>query len=733
MAGTLMGKAALPLSYITALKRHAWLASSTFVSVLIGVTAISLAISPRLYETSARLMVGQKEVGLSALGQELSNINNQSPSKAADPVATQAELVQSQQILRGALKRALSEGKIPIEKLPTLEELKTGIKVEIVPATSILEISYTHSDPKIAADLLNQIAKLVIAENTKLIRAEATSLRNFLEEQIPEQKQRLQKAEQAERRYRETYSFVASNIQTEGLIESLSSLENQERQLRAQLQEARKQESSLQQVVGANTPTGAYIVNRIGQDEQIKELNKQITATEVAIASARTRWTDQHPEVLALAQKRDELRSLYNQQISQIIPANQTVDSNDIAANQLSQDLISRYILVESERKGLEDKLKVVQRDIEGLRSRVAKIPYSQQSLVALTREREKAEKALKTLDDKLEEARITEGQILSNIRIVGEAEIPLAPVSPKPLVIFVLSTVVGIIAAGLLVLLLELMQSKLRDAEEVEAWLDTPVLGVLPKLNPKTFNLAALDSLLDNPEYVEPYRMLLKTLESLGKEQSKIIIVSSVAFGEGKSSVALHLAAVAGILSRRTLIVSADLQHPVYHNLLNVPAYPGLTEVVTDNLPLLDLVQPTSIPNLSVLPSGRIPSRPSTIIEKMSMDRILEEAAQHYDYVIVDASPISSNADAATLSQSADGVILVVKPNSTSKDAAFRAISNLQKSGSTLLGVVINETVLPVEKELAVLTPVDEHQQLPPAKSFFSGSIVKNTSNSIH
>lgn len=727
-----MGKAVLPLSYITALKRHAWLASSTFVSVLIGVTAISLAISPRLYETSARLMVGQKEVGISALGQELTNINNQSPSKAADPVATQAELVKSQQILRGALKRALSEGKIPIEKLPTLEELKAGIKVEIVPATSILEISYTNSDPKVTAVILNQIAKLVIAENTKLIRAEATSLRNFLEEQIPEQQKRLQKAEQAERRYREAYSFVASNSQTEGLIASLSSLENEERQLRAQLQEARQKEVSLQQVVGANTPSGAYVVNRIGQDEQLKELNKQITNVEVAITDARSRWTDQHPQVVSLVQKRDELRALYNQQLSQIIPQSQTVNSNEVASNDLSQELISRYIIVESERKGLQDKLRVVQRDVEALRSRVAQIPNSQQSLVALTREREKAEKALKTLDDKLEEARIAEGQILSNIRIVGEAEIPLEPVSPKPLVIFVLSTVVGIIASALLVLLLELLQSKLRDADEVEAWLDTPVLGVLPKLNPKTFNLAALDSLLDNAEYVEPYRMLLKTLESLGKEQSKIIIVSSVGFGEGKSSVALHLAAVAGILSRRTLIVSADLQHPIYHNLLDVPAYPGLTEVVTDNLPLLDLVKSTSIPNLSVLPSGRIPSRPSTIIEKMSMDRLLEEAAQHYDYVIVDASPISTNADAATLSQSADGVILVVKPNSTSKDAAFRAITDLQKSGSTLLGVVINETVLPVEKELAVLTPVDEHQHLPPAKTFFSDSMVKNTSNSI-
>ncbi|BAY25944.1 lipopolysaccharide biosynthesis [Calothrix sp. NIES-2100] len=728
-----MGKAVLPLSYITALKRHVWLASSTFVSVLIGVTAISLAISPKLYETSARLMVGQKEVGISALGQELTNINNQTPSKAADPVATQAELIKSQQILRGALKRALSEGKIPIEKLPPLEELKMGIKVEIVPATSILEISYTNTDPKVATVLLNQIAQLVIAENTKLIRSEATSLRNFLEEQIPEQQKKLQTAEQAERKYREAYSFVASDVQTNGLIESLSSLENEARQLRAQLQEAKKKEISLQQVIGANTPTGAYIFNRIGQDEQIKELNKQITNVEVAITDARSRWTDQHPQVVSLVQKRDELRALYNQQLSQIIPENQTVNPKEIASNQLSQDIISRYIVVESERKGLEDKLRVVQSDVESLRSRVAKIPVSQQSLVALAREREKAEKALKTLDDKLEEARIAEGQILSNIRIVGEAEIPTDPVSPRPLVIVVLSTVVAIIAAGLLVLLLELMQSRLRDAAEVEAWLDTPVLGVLPKFNPKTFSLATLDSLLDNSEYVEPYRMLLKTLESLGKEQSKVIIVSSVGFGEGKSSVVLHLAAVAGILSRRTLIVSADLQHPIYHNLLDVPAYPGLTEVVTDNLPLLDLVQPTSIPNLSVLPSGRIPNRPSTIIEKLSMDKLLKEAAQHYDYVIVDASPISSNADAATLSQSADGVVLVVKPNSTSKNAALQAISDLQKSGATLLGVVINETVLPIEKELAVLTPIDEHQQLPPARSVFSGPIVKDTSNSIH
>lgn len=727
-----MGKAAFPLSSLSALKRHSWAAALTFVSVLVGVTAISLAISPRLYEASIRLLVGQKEVGLSSLGQELTDINNRAPSKAADPVATQAELVKSPQVLRSALKKFQKNSQIPVEKLPPIEQLQQSIKVEIIPATNILQISYQNPYPKVATDLLNEIAKLVMIENTKLIRTEASSVRKFLEDQIAQQQIKLKTAELAERKYRETYSLVASETQTQGLIESLTSLENQERQLRAQLQEARNKDQSLQQVVGVNNSQGAYIAGRVGQDEQLKELQKQLTSVEIAITDARFRWTDEHPNVLALLHKRDELRGLYNQQLSQIIPADQTVSTDQVASNQLSQELVSLYITSHIERQGLENKLNVVQSDIQGLRSRVARIPSSQQSLVSLTREREKADKALKALEDKLEEARIAEGQILSNIRIIGQAELPTDPVSPRPLVIVVLSTVIGIIAAGAMVLILELMASKLRDQDEIEAWLETPVIGALPKFSPATSNLADLNHLLDTSDHVEPYRMLLKTLESAGKEKPKVIVVSSVSAGEGKSSVALHLAAVAGILSRRTLIINADFRYPMYGSLLNLPVSAGLTEVITENLPWLDAVQPTEIPNLSVLASGKIPDRPSMIIETDAMASLLEAAAKHYDYVIIDSAPIKNSADAATLSQFSDGVILVVKPNSTSRDAAMQAISNLQKSGTSVLGVVMNETVLPLEKAPPVLTSAVEIRQLPPSEHSHSWSMVKETGKHI-
>ncbi|MBD2164844.1 polysaccharide biosynthesis tyrosine autokinase [Calothrix membranacea FACHB-236] len=728
MAGILMGKAAFPLSSASAIKRHSWAAALTFVSVLVSVTAISFAISPRLYETSIRLLVGQKEVGLSSLGQALTDINNRAPSKAADPVATQAELVKSPQVLRSALKKFQKNSEIPAEKLPTIEQLQQAIKVEILPATNILQISYQNPYPKVAADLLNEVSKLVMVENTKLIRTEASSVRKFLEEQIAQQQIKFKQAEIAERKYRETYSLVASETQTQGLIESLTALENQERQLRAQLQEARNKDQSLQQVVGVNDSQGAYLAGRVGQDEQLKELQKQLTSVEIALTDARFRWTDEHPNVLALLHKRDELRSLYNQQLSQIVPENQAVASSQVASNQLSQDLMSLYITSHIERQGLENKLTVVRSDIERLRSRVARIPSSQQALVSLTREREKADKALKALEDKLEEARIAEGQILSNIRIIGQAEIPSDPVSPRPLVIVVLSTVIAIIAAGAMVLILELMASTLRDTSEVEAWLETPVIGILPKFSPATSNLADLNNLLDTSDHVEPYRMLLKTLESAGKESAKVIVISSVSGGEGKSSVALHLAAVAGILSRRTLIINADFRYPMYESLLNLPASLGLTEVIADNVPWQDAVQQTAIPNLSLLGSGKIPDRPSMIIETDAMAKLLAEAAKHYDYVIVDSSPVKNSADAATLSQFSDGLLLVVKPNSTSRDAAMQAISNLQKSGTAVLGVVMNETVLPLEKAPPLLASAVERKQLAASEHSPSWSMVKET-----
>ncbi|HEY9622351.1 MAG TPA: polysaccharide biosynthesis tyrosine autokinase [Crinalium sp.] len=707
-----MGKATVPVSPLFVLKRHALLALSTFISVTVGASILTLASSPRLYESSARLIVGEKGVGISDLGQALTDNSTAVPGKTADPVAIQAELLESQKVLQRALHNYQKENKIPLEQLPSIEELHQALKVDIVPATSILEVSLKLEDPKLAAGLLNAIAQAMVAENSESIRAEASVVRKFLEERIPRQEAILQETELAESRYREATGIVSLDTQTQSLVNELASLEDEERKLRAQYQEATTRNNLLRRVTGANTPTDAYAAVRVGQDENLQALQKQLTELDVAIIDARSRLGDQHPDLLALLQKRDELRALYTQQLARTTGGRAA--SSNLAPNPLSQDLMSRYIASEIDRRALESSLRIAQSELTNLRERVYQMPSYQPTLANLARKRDEAETALKMLQDKLEQARIAEKQLINNVRIVGAAQVPIDPVSPKPLAIIALSTVAGLIVAGALVLLLELLDATLRDPGEAESVLGLPVLGVLPKTASATLTPENLEAFLDEPDNVEPYRALLKTLDFLGEQTSQAIVVSSVVAGEGKSVVALHLAAVAAILSRHTLIIDADLRNPLQHHLLDVPASPGLAEVIRDKYSWLNAVRPTAIENLSILPAGKFISRPSTLIETVEMKELLKEVANHYDYVIVTASPVKTCADAATLSQAASGLVLVTQLHATPKESILWAISNLRKNGVLPLGLVMNEAGFPLEEKPPALPPAVELRQLP-------------------
>jgi capsular exopolysaccharide synthesis family protein len=212
-----------------------------------------------------------------------------------------------------------------------------------------------------------------------------------------------------------------------------------------------------------------------------------------------------------------------------------------------------------------------------------------------------------------------------------------------------------------------------------------------LPDIPATALNLEQPDYFLDNAGLVEPYRQLLKTLEFRTHKKLRLIVVSSTVSGEGKSLVVSHLAAVSAMLSRRTLIIDADLHQSRQHSLLGLPKEPGLTDVIDKEITLLHAVQPTGIENLSILTCGELRDRPASLLESPSMKSLLEDAAAHYDLVIIDTPPVSSSADANALSQSSDGLVMIIRPNFTPKEMLLQTVSELTGNGVPILGVVVN------------------------------------------
>lgn len=676
-------------SLLSVLKRRRWPALATFASV-IGASIAYLSVTPPVYQVSARLMLDEKKVSVSELGRDLSQVSSGTPG-GPSPLGNQAELIRSERVLKRSVNKVFPQGAESSEGKSAMEELGDSVKVKIIPATNILELSYKDRDPVLATKLLNAVSEAMVEESTETIRLEAKAVREFLEREVPKKRAEAEAASADENRYRQTSGIISFEEQTTSMVNSLATLEDQERVLAAQLQETKARVNELQQLTDNSTLQNAYAAGRIGQDEELKELRAKLAELDTKLSNARSRFTDNNPAIISLLRERDSLGALYNDKVSRVLPANQTVPPANIASDQLSQNLTAQYIAAETERSALEEKLGVLRSERDQLQQRLAQLPLKQQPLSVLVRQREEATASLKLLQSKLEEARIAEAQLLSNLQIIGQAQLPSSPAGPNSKAVLVIASVFGTILAVGIMLLLELMDNRLHDATEAEELLKLPTLGVLPDIPKAALSLEEPDRFLDDAGLVEPYRRLLKTLEFRTQEKLRLIVVSSTVSGEGKSLVVSHLGAVSAMLSRRTLIIDADLHRPRQHGLLGLPKEPGLADVIDKKITLLHAVQPTNIENLSILTCGELCDRPASLLESPSMKSLLEEAAAHYDLVIIDTPPVSSCADANALSQSSDGLVMIVRQNFTLKKMLLQTVSELTGNGVPILGFVVN------------------------------------------
>jgi polysaccharide biosynthesis transport protein len=682
----------------TVIQRHLFPALATFAAT-IGASLVYVAVTPPEYEGSARLMLDGKQASVSELGKDLSQISSAIPG-GASPMGNQAELIKSERVLKRALGKVVNQPtEVNTHNRLTTEKLNKGLKVKIVPATNILEINYKDKDPKLVAKVLNAVSEATVEESAEVVRREAANVRKFLEGEVPKQRIRLQAAEVNENNYRKNSGVVSFDEQTRSLVGSLASLEEQERTLVAQLEEIKSRDKSLRQITETDSLTQAYASVRGGQDKELEKLRGKLKELEAKVVEAKLLYTDNHPTLINLVEQRDAIIKLYNQELNRLSPQQQTIQVGQVAGDGISQELTSKLINNEVENLALKNKLKVIQSNLTKVKDNLAELPIKQQPLTALTRKREEALNSLKLLQIKLEEARIAEVQLVGNVRIIDLAQAPTFPTSPKLPIILLLGGVVGVILAAGIIVVLEVMDNTLRDASEAQEILKLPLLGVLPSLPTQTINLEPGEEFLDNVVLVEPYRMLLKNLQFRNSEELKVLVISSTIAGEGKSIVVSHLAAVSAMLSRRTLIIDADLRRPVQHQLFNLSQSSGVTDVICGHQSLMEAVQPTEIDNLSILTSGEIYDRPSQFLESQVMKSLVTEARENFDLVIIDTPPVTACADAATLSKFSDGMMIITRPSFTHKEAMQMAVSDLTHNHLPLLGIVVNGITSPAQK----------------------------------
>src|SRR5574344_927247 len=191
---------------------------------------------------------------------------------------------------------------------------------------------------------------------------------------------------------------------------------------------------------------------------------------------------------------------------------------------------------------------------------------------------------------------------------------------------------------------------------------------------------------------YDEAIRTLRTNIlfSDIDQKLKKIVITSSLP-DEGKSTIAIELSRSLAQNGSKVILLSCDLRNPSIGQYIENDVNFGITNVLMRRMELDSaIIVDETEPNLSILMSGPIPPNPSELISSNAMKNLIKELEEKYDYVIIDTPPVGIITDAAILSTISDGVLLVVKSESTKKDIIKNAIENINRVNGKILGTVL-------------------------------------------
>lgn len=327
--------------------------------------------------------------------------------------------------------------------------------------------------------------------------------------------------------------------------------------------------------------------------------------------------------------------------------------------------------------------------EIQAIEGEARASPRDEVEEARLKREIAAASGRLNAITVKYQEGTIMETSVTGTTEVISPAQPPRDPVRPVMKLNLMIGGFAGLFLGFIGALLLEQLDTSISDIEEVESFLQMPVLGLVPRIGGDV--LVTIRDPKSTP--AEAFRTLLVNLRFVAsREQPLRLVVTSAGVDEGKTVTAANLAVVLAEGGRRTVLVEGDMRRPTFSRILDVRRTPGLSEVLLGDVSLDEALLAGPIPGLSVLPSGRVPPNPMDLLSRPGLERVIQALTGRFDVVVVDSPPVLPVADGLVLSALADGVVLVYKVGATSRGALKRATSLLAQARAHMFGVVLND-----------------------------------------
>ena len=276
-------------------------------------------------------------------------------------------------------------------------------------------------------------------------------------------------------------------------------------------------------------------------------------------------------------------------------------------------------------------------------------------------------------------------------VSVVRTADLPEAPVSPRPKLNLALGLLVGLAIGAGAAVLRETLDTSIKGADDVTEMLGLPTLGLIA-YDPDAGKRPLIVHVDPQSTRAEAFRQLRTNLQfvDVDRKPRSIVVTSSVP-QEGKSTTTCNLALALTQAGLRVILVEADLRRPRLADYLGLEGAVGLTDALVGRAHLDDLIQPWGDGTLQVLASGPTPPNPSELLGSHQMGELLRELESRCDLVLLDAPPLLPVTDAAVLASHASGAIVIIRSGHTTREQARRAVEILRAVDIHLYGAVLN------------------------------------------
>ena len=607
---------------------------------------------------------------------------------------TQLAMLKSRLVLNAALKQAgVAKLKVVAEQIDPIEWLEKEVQVDFANGSEILRISMSGNE---AAEIMAIVNAVTQAYRDEVVDVEAKTRRdryemlkqtwNRYQENLREKRKELrQLTEQTGSDDKKTVAdFQQLELERLGRVESeLARVQSELRSLRVEAQVLQEE-----QAMNAADISPAMIEAEVNKDRSIELLDARMAQSQKAFdqvsrlvrnggdPSLQRQRNEFEAARTALVAQKKKLYPIFAQQLQE--------KTRDDAG--LKTRLLRERIKILS---GLES---VLANDVKRLSDKSHSITRNSVDLFSIQDEIAAADDIAKAIRVEVESLDL-ELQAPARIRLLEKAELPRTKDESRPL------KVAGMAGCSAFALVLvgvsfwEFRARRVDSALQVASGLGIKLMGTLPAL-PQRNRLRSLSgeqnlrwqNLLI--ESVDAARTAL--LHASRTESVRIVMIASALSGEGKTSLASHLATSLARSGRRTLLIDGDLRRPSAHQLFDLPSGPGLSEVLRDELGIADAIRPTLANGLWLLPAGTSDSEAIQALAYKDLRAMFDQLKEAYDFIVVDSSPVLPVADALLIGQHVDAVLFSIMRDVSRIPKVHAACERMSSLGIRMLGAIV-------------------------------------------